>query len=63
MISSQYWGETIVEIEADHFEQVGWKMAMRGTFDALGMYAFVVARLGDVPAPNEVAAADYRVSS
>jgi hypothetical protein len=22
---------------------------MRGTFDALGMYAFVVARLGDAP--------------
>lgn len=49
-ISSQYWGDTLVEIEADHFEQVGWRMAMRGTFDALGMYAFVVARLGDAPA-------------
>lgn len=48
-ISSQYWGETLVEIEADHWEQVGWRMAMRGTFDALGMYAFVVARLGDAP--------------
>jgi triacylglycerol lipase len=46
-ITSQYWGETLVEIEADHFEQVGWRMAMRGTFDALGMYAFIVARLGD----------------
>jgi triacylglycerol lipase len=49
-ISSQYWGETLAEIEADHWEQVGWRMAMRGTFDALGMYAFVVARLGDAPA-------------
>jgi triacylglycerol lipase len=48
-IASQYWGETLAEIEADHFEQVGWRMAMRGTFDALGMYAFVIARLGDVP--------------
>jgi triacylglycerol lipase len=47
-IASQYWGETLAEIEADHFEQVGWRMAMRGTFDALGMYAFVVARLGDM---------------
>lgn len=47
-ISSQYWGETIAEIEADHFEQVGWRMAMRGTFDALALYAFIVARLGDV---------------
>jgi triacylglycerol lipase len=49
-MASQYWGETIAEIEADHWEQVGWRMAMRGTFDALGMYAYVIARLGDVPA-------------
>jgi hypothetical protein len=49
-IASQYWGETLAEIEADHFEQVGWRMAMRGTFDALALYAFIVARLGDVPA-------------
>lgn len=46
-ISSQYWGETIAEIEADHWEQVGWRMGMRGTFDALALYAFIVARLGD----------------
>ena len=46
-MSSQYWGETLAEIEADHWEQVGWRMTMRQTFDALGMYAFVVARLGD----------------
>ena len=46
-MSSQYWGETLAEIEADHLEQIGWRMAMRQTFDALGMYAFVVARLGD----------------
>jgi triacylglycerol lipase len=49
-ISSQYWGETLAEIEADHFEQVGWHMAMRGTFDALALYAFIVARLGEVSA-------------
>jgi triacylglycerol lipase len=49
-IASQYWGETLAEIECDHWEQVGWRMAMRGTFDALGMYAFVIARLGDAPA-------------
>ncbi len=48
-MASQYWGETIAEIEADHFEQVGWRMPMRGSFDALAMYAFVVARLGDAP--------------
>lgn len=47
-ISSQYWGETLAEIEADHWEQVGWRMTMRGSFDALAMYAFIVARLGDV---------------
>jgi triacylglycerol lipase len=49
-ISSQYWGETLAEIEADHFEQVGWRMAMRGTFDALGLYAMIVARLGEARA-------------
>lgn len=48
-ISSQYWGETLAEIEADHFAQVGWRVGMRRTFDALGLYAFVVARLGDAP--------------
>ena len=47
-IASQYWGETLAEIECDHWEQIGWRIAMRGSFDALGMYAFVVARLGDV---------------
>jgi triacylglycerol lipase len=49
-MASQYWGETLAEIEADHFEQIGWRMPMRGSFDALAMYAFVVARLGDAPA-------------
>jgi triacylglycerol lipase len=53
-ISSQYWGETLAEIEADHFAQVGWRMAMRGTFDALGLYSFIIARLGDVT-PNALA--------
>lgn len=48
-MSSQYWGETLAEIEADHFEQIGWRMAMRGSFDALAMYAFIVARLGSLP--------------
>lgn len=56
-ISSQYWGETLAEIEADHWEQVGWRVAMRGTFDALGMYAFVVAQLSDPPQLAEIAAA------
>jgi triacylglycerol lipase len=47
-IASQFWGETLAEIEADHWQQVGWRMTMRGSFDALGMYAYIVARLGDV---------------
>lgn len=49
-IASQYWGETLAEIEADHFAQVGWRVSVRGTFDALGLYSFIVARLGDAPA-------------
>jgi triacylglycerol lipase len=49
--SSQYWGETIAEIEADHFEQIGWRLTLtRGSFDALALYSYIVARLGDVPA-------------
>jgi triacylglycerol lipase len=49
-VSSQYWGETLAEIEADHFAQVGWRVGLRRSFDALGLYAFIVARLGDAPA-------------
>ena len=48
-IASQYWGETLAEIEADHFAQIGWQIAIRHTFDAAGLYAFVIARLGDTP--------------
>jgi triacylglycerol lipase len=48
-VASQYWGETLAEIEADHFAQIGWRVAVRHTFDAAGLYAFVVARLGDAP--------------
>ncbi len=48
-MASQYWGETLAEIEADHFAQIGWRLAPRSTFDALGLYAFIVARLGDAP--------------
>jgi hypothetical protein len=58
-VASQYWGyrgETLAEIEAeieaDHFSQIGWRVAMRGTFDALGLYAFVITRLGDMPHPQ-----------
>jgi triacylglycerol lipase len=54
-IASQYWGETLAEIEADHFAQIGWRVAVRQTFDAPGLYASVIARLGDAPA--QVAAA------
>lgn len=56
-IASQYWGETLAEIEADHFSQIGWRVAVRHTFDAPGLYAFVVARLGDAPAAAAAAAA------
>lgn len=58
-VSSQYWGEVLAEIEADHFAQVGWRVSVRGTFDALGLYAFLVARLGDahIPMPNPSASA------
>ena len=52
-MASQYWGETLAEIEADHFAQIGWRLAPRHTFDALGLYAFVVARLGDAPHHSE----------
>ncbi|MBA3453120.1 MAG: alpha/beta fold hydrolase [Deltaproteobacteria bacterium] len=55
-VSSQYWGETLAEIEADHFSQIGWRVAVRHTFDAAGLYAFVVARLGDAPSVNAVIA-------
>jgi len=54
-IASQYWGETLAEIEADHFAQIGWRVGVRHTFDAAGLYAFVVARLGDAP-PTHAAA-------
>jgi hypothetical protein len=54
-IASQYRGETLAEIEADHFAQIGWRVAVRKTFDAPGLYASVIARLGD--APVQVAAA------
>jgi len=57
-IASQYWGETLAEIEADHFAQIGWRVAVRQTFDAPGLYASVIARLGD--APPRVAAAAAR---
>jgi triacylglycerol lipase len=48
-IASQYWGETLAEIEADHFAQIGWRVDVRTTFDAPGLYAFLIARLGDAP--------------
>jgi triacylglycerol lipase len=56
-IASQYWGETIAEIEADHFAQVGWNIGLRGTFDAGAMYAFVIARLGNSGLPKPVLSA------
>ena len=49
-IASQVWGEVLAEIEADHFAQVGWRFTARSSFDATALYAWVVARLGDVAA-------------
>ena len=49
-LASQYWGETLAEIEADHAAQIGWVFGRKQVFDALGLYAFIVARLGDAPA-------------
>ena len=54
-MSSQYWGEKLAEIEADHLSQIGWRVAVRRTFDAAGLYAFIVARLGDAPATPGIA--------
>ena len=62
--SSQYWGETIAEIEADHFEQDGWRLTVtRGSFDALALYAYIVARLGDVPAAAAEVKAQEKASA
>lgn len=47
-VASQVWGEVLAEIEADHFAQVGWRFTARSSFDATAMYAWVIARLGDV---------------
>jgi triacylglycerol esterase/lipase EstA (alpha/beta hydrolase family) len=47
-IASQVWGEVLAEIEADHFAQVGWRFTARSTFDAAALYAWIIARLGDV---------------
>jgi len=60
-VSSQYWGETLAEIEADHFAQIGWRVARRSTFDAAALYAFVIARLGDAP-PDVAATATAAVT-
>jgi triacylglycerol lipase len=57
-VSSQYWGETLAEIEADHFAQIGWRVGARASFDALGLYAFIVARLGDAPGAVQVRSSD-----
>ena len=64
-VASQFWGETMAEIEADHFAQIGWRIGVRHTFDAAGLYAFLVARLGDVSpdAPASSSAAESSAPS
>jgi triacylglycerol lipase len=47
-ISSQFWGETLAEIEADHFAQVGWHLWLRHPFDSPGLYELIAMRLGDL---------------
>ncbi|MBV8761403.1 MAG: hypothetical protein JO257_29160 [Deltaproteobacteria bacterium] len=47
-IASQVWGEVLAEIEADHFAQVGWRFTARSSFDATALYAWIIARLGDL---------------
>ncbi|MCW5801286.1 MAG: hypothetical protein KIT31_02655 [Deltaproteobacteria bacterium] len=56
-VASQRWGQVLAEIEADHFAQVGWLFGVRAAFDATGLYAFVVARLGDVALDGVIPAA------
>lgn len=64
-VSSQFWGETLAEINADHFAQIGWRIGVRRTFDAAGLYAFVVARLGDLSpdAPQRYSSAGLSAST
>lgn len=59
-VSSQYWGEVLAEIEADHLAQIGWRVSVRRSFDALGLYAFLVSKLTDAPAPSPAAASSVR---
>jgi triacylglycerol lipase len=58
-VSSQKWGEVIAEIDADHFSEIGWRIG-GATFDAAGLYVYVVARLGDLqtstPSPSTAGA-------
>jgi triacylglycerol lipase len=55
-VSSQFWGETLAEIEADHFQQIGWRIAVRHSFDALGLYAFIVGTLSTSSTRRELIA-------
>jgi triacylglycerol lipase len=45
-LDSQVWGEVLGEIEAHHWEQVGWHATLRRAgFDASAFYADLIARL------------------
>jgi triacylglycerol lipase len=39
--SSQHWGEVLLEIDADHWAQIGWS----GTYDALKLYSELFHKL------------------
>ena len=40
-VSSQRWGEIVAEVDADHWQQIGWSSG----FDAAGLYAQLVGTL------------------
>jgi hypothetical protein len=42
-VESQKWGQVVGEIEADHWEQIGWSRS----FDACRFYAVLVEHLAE----------------
>jgi triacylglycerol lipase len=62
--ASQAWGETLAEIDADHFAQIGWELSLRARFDALGLYGRVIEALAlPPPTPALLPARGRRLSS
>jgi triacylglycerol lipase len=44
-VESQRWGETLEEIDANHFAQIGWSLRFRAT----ALYLRLLRRIKDVP--------------